>query len=548
MRINLPVTQHEYPFPPDQTLVSVTDLKGRITYCNQAFIDVSGYTREELLGQPHNLIRHPDVPAEAFRDLWETIQAGRPWSGLVKNRRKNGDHYWVLANATPMRDGERITGYLSVRSRPERAAVEAAEGLYAQMRAEAEAGKLVHVLRHGQLLRQTSMGRLQRLLRPGLGGKLLLAQLGAMAAVLGLATAGLPAPLLWGAGALLTAGSIGLTRALALRPLKSLVQEANILASGDLSHEVALDRTDVIGQLQQALRQMSVNLRTVVQDVRSEIDRLNNEALEIAAGNQNLAERTESQASSLEQTAASMEQITGTVQQSADAAAHGAQMAHETSAIAARSNEAVQAVAQTMSEITTSSQRIGAIIELVEGVAFQTNLLALNAAVEAARAGEAGRGFAVVAGEVRSLAQRTTESARQIRQLIAESGETVSRGSARTRDAMARMQEAIDSVTKVSTALDQISRASQEQKSGISQVSTAMAHMDSITQQNAALVEQLAVAARSLQRQAQGVSDSMRLFRLQRGEHSLAQLDAVALRRENRALPAQQADRPRALH
>jgi len=544
MRINLPVTQHEYPFPPDQTLVSVTDLKGRITYCNQAFIDVSGYTREELLGQPHNLIRHPDVPAEAFRDLWETIQAGRPWSGLVKNRRKNGDHYWVLANATPMRDGERITGYLSVRAKPAREAVEAAEALYAQMRAEAEAGKLVHVLRHGQLLRRGALGRLQRLLRPGLSGKLLLAQLGAMVAVLGLATAGLPTPLLWGAGTLLAAASIGLTRGLALRPLRALVQEANILASGDLSHEVTPDRNDVIGQLQQALRQMSVNLRTVVQDVRSEIDRLNSEALEIAAGNQDLAERTESQASSLEQTAASMEQITDTVQQSAAAAAHGAQMAHETSTIAARSNEAVQAVAQTMSEITSSSQRIGAIIELVEGVAFQTNLLALNAAVEAARAGEAGRGFAVVAGEVRSLAQRTTDSARQIRQLIAESGETVTRGSTRTRDAMARMQEAIESVAKVSTALDQISRASEEQRAGIGQVSTAVAQMDAITHQNAALVEQLATAARSLQQQAQGVSDSMRLFRLRRGEPSIAQRDAVALRRENRALPHRQQPAP----
>lgn len=536
MRINLPVTQHEYPFPPDQTLVSVTDLKGRITYCNQAFIDISGYTREELLGQPHNLIRHPDMPAEAFRDLWATIEEGRPWSGLVKNRRKTGEHYWVLANATPMRDGEHITGYLSVRSRPERAAVEAAEALYAQMRAEAQAGKLVHVVRHGRVLRQTVLGRLQRLLRPGLSGKLMLTQLAAMLAVLGLATAGLPEPLLWGAGALLTAGSIWLTRALAVRPLYSLAHEANILASGDLSYEISLGRHDVIGQLQQALRQMSVNLRTVAQDVRGEIDRLHSEAQEIAAGNQNLAERTESQASSLEQTAASMEQITGTVQQSAEAAAHGAQMAHETSAIAARSNEAVQAVAQTMTEIASASQRIGAIIELVEGVAFQTNLLALNAAVEAARAGEAGRGFAVVASEVRNLAQRTTESAREIRQLIAESGATVARGNTRTREAMTRMQDAIDSVTKVSTALDQISRASEEQRSGITQIGSAVAHMDSITQQNAALVEQLAVAARSLQRQAQDVSDSMRLFRLQRGERSIAQLDAVALRRENRPL------------
>ncbi|KRH99686.1 PAS domain-containing methyl-accepting chemotaxis protein [Curvibacter sp. PAE-UM] len=539
MRINLPVTRHEFPFPSDQTLVSVTDLKGRITYCNQAFIDISGYSREELLGQAHNIVRHPDMPQEAFRDLWETIEAGSPWSGLVKNRRKNGDHYWVQANATPMRDGDRITGYLSVRARPARADVEAAEQLYALMREEAQRGRLVHVLRHGQLLRRTAWGRLQRLLRPGTEGQLLLIQLLAGAAVLGLAASGLPAPLVWGGAALVAAAGFWLSRALTITPLHALVREANTLAAGDLSHEVRTGATGPVGQLQQALHQMSVNLRTVVQDVRGEIDRLNREALEIAAGNQHLAERTESQASSLVQTAASMEQISATVQQSADSAAHGAQMAHETSSIAGRSNEAVRAVAQTMTEITASSQRIGAIIELVEGVAFQTNLLALNAAVEAARAGEAGRGFAVVAGEVRSLAQRTTAAAREIRQLIQESGAKVSQGSTRTRDAMARVQEAIDAVAKVSTALDQISLASEEQKSGISQISAAVVQMDTITQQNAALVEQLAVAARSLQQQTQGVSDSMRLFRLVRGELSLAQKDAVTLRRENRLLLGQ---------
>lgn len=149
MRNNQPVTGKAYTFPSDQTLISVTDLKGRITYGNTHFTKASGYSREELLGQPHNIIRHPDMPAEAFRDLWATIEGGSPWSGLVKNRRKNGDHYWVRANATPVRSGDRTVGYLSVRTVPSAAEVEAAERLYATMRQEAATGRLIHCIEHG---------------------------------------------------------------------------------------------------------------------------------------------------------------------------------------------------------------------------------------------------------------------------------------------------------------------------------------------------------------------------------------------------------------
>lgn len=172
MRLNLPVTQQEFTIPDGVTLVSVTDLTSRITYCNPAFVAVSGYSREELLGQPHNLVRHPDMPAEAFRDMWATLQSGSPWSATVKNRRKNGDHYWVQANATPMKDGDRIAGFLSVRTLPTREQVAAAEALYATMREEASEGRLVHVLARGAVLRQSLAGRLRRALTPGQRGQL----------------------------------------------------------------------------------------------------------------------------------------------------------------------------------------------------------------------------------------------------------------------------------------------------------------------------------------------------------------------------------------
>ena len=182
MRINLPVTQNAYLFPADQTLISITDLKGRITYCNANFIAVSGYSQNELLGQPHNLIRHPDMPAEAYRDMWSTVQAGLPWTALVKNRRKNGDYYWVRANATPMRNGGRIVGYLSVRTHVPDEDIAAAEKLYAVMRREAEDGRLVHVLRRGELITNTLFGRIRRALAIGPRGKLYLATLAAVGA------------------------------------------------------------------------------------------------------------------------------------------------------------------------------------------------------------------------------------------------------------------------------------------------------------------------------------------------------------------------------
>jgi aerotaxis receptor len=536
MRSNLPVTQHEYAFPSGLTLVSVTDLKGRITYCNPAFIKLSGFERDELLGQAHNLVRHPDMPEEAFRDMWTTIQSGLPWSGVVKNRRKSGDHYWVQANATPMLDGDQITGYLSVRSEPTRAAIEAADKLYALMREEAQHGRLVHVLRQGQVMRNDLAGRIVRLLTLGTSGKLMLVQLLAVCAIAALAMLGLPGafyvPMTLG----VAAAGYWATRQLAVKPLQRLVVGANPLASGDLSYEVATDATGMAGQLQQALKQMSLNLRTVVHDVRSEVVNLTTGISEIAAGNDDLSARTESQAGSLEQTAASMEEITTRVGQSATVATHGAELAHEAEGVTKEGSEAVNAVADTMRNITDSSKKIGEMNLLIEAVAFQTNILALNAAVEAAHAGEQGRGFAVVAAEVRALATRTAEAAKSIRALVGEADSRVAQGNVCTDDAKAHLHGAIDSVRQVSTALDEISASAVEEKLSISQINEAVVHMDSLTQQNSALVEQIAAAAHSLQLQSEGVNNSMRLFRLQKGEVTLSQLDTVDMRRNAKLL------------
>ena len=517
MRLNLPTTGCEYAFPKGQTLVSTTDTQGRITHCNAAFVAVSGYRRDELVGQPHNMIRHPDMPEEAFRDMWATIASGRPWSAPVKNRRKDGDHYWVMANATPLLQDGRPVGYMSVRTEATRAQIAAAEQLYATMREEKQAGRRVHRLSAGRVLRHTLVGRAAHgLATLGLSARLALVLLSLLLASL-VAGGLLPGAAGWALQlALFGAAWWYLARRL-VQPIAGLTQVANRVAAGDLTAMVRRSRNDELGDLEQALGQLSFNLFAIVRDARDESDAMRLGAQEIAQGNLDLSARTESQASSLEQTAAAMEQITGTVRQSADAARQATALAGQANAAATRSREAVDSVGQTMRDIEGDSTRIGEITQVIDSIAFQTNILALNAAVEAARAGEQGRGFAVVAGEVRALAQRSAGAAREIKGLIDQSAQRVAQGQQRTQAARATMAEVVEGVRRVSAIVGEISHASQEQLAGISEVNTAVGQLDTITQDNAALVEEVAAAAQGLVRTAGAVTDAVQVFRLEAG-------------------------------
>ena len=541
MRVNLPVVDKEFPFPPGQNLVSTTDLKGRILYCNPAFISTSGFTKEELLGQPHNMIRHPDMPEEAFRDMWETIEKGLPWVGFVKNRRKDGTYYWVKANVTPLMDGDRPGAFLSVRTQPTREQVAFAEALYAEMRAEKAAGKLVHRVREGEVIKDTLTNKLRRALTLGVEGQIVL--MTTLMVFLGVAASDLIDANL-GDGSLryltelLVIVGVGLVggsfiKRLSIEPLKKMLKFANRMAAGDLTQNMENTRTDVIGKLFGALGQLNVNLQTVVGDARTEVNHMRDATAEIAAGNQDLSARTESQASSLEETASSMEEITGTVRNSAESAQEASVLAEQAVNVAQRSGDAVGQVTNTMHLISESSKRIGEIIQVIDSIAFQTNILALNAAVEAARAGEQGRGFAVVASEVRALAQRTTSAAKEIKQLIDESASKVDAGNRLTEAAQKTMMDALSSVRQLGTMITEISTGAREQLMGISQVNEAVAQMDTITQQNAALVEEIAASAMQLQGQAATVGETVAIFRLGSGDAPMQ--DAVALRKANRA-------------
>lgn len=298
------------------------------------------------------------------------------------------------------------------------------------------------------------------------------------------------------------------------RGVESAREVAQRIGAGDLSQDIRITSQDEIGQLLGALRDMQNNLAHVVRTVRVGSDNVALASSEIAHGNQDLSSRTENQAAALEETSASMEQLGSTVQQNADNARQANQLAQNASNVAVQGGQVVAQVVDTMKGISESSTRIADIISVIDGIAFQTNILALNAAVEAARAGEQGRGFAVVAGEVRSLAGRSAEAAKEIKALITASVERVGQGTALVDQAGATMDEVVASIRRVTDIMGEISAASTEQSAGVAQVGEAVSQMDQATQQNAALVEQMSAAATSLHNQAQELVQAVAVFKL----------------------------------
>jgi len=912
MRTNLPVTQNEVILADNTLIVSKTDLKGRITYINRDFLEISGFTEAELIGEPHNLVRHPDMPVEAFEDLWRTLKEGRPWTGYVKNRCKNGDYYWVLANATPIWEAGQLTGYMSVRRKPDAAVVAQVEQVYRQFREKRQGSLRIEygqVVSGKSLLKDISlMGRLmmnfaivgplmlllaamllfalsrtndnvrnmyeQRTVPIEIIGKIgrLMADNRAQIALAvqhdpvspfarmhdhpasmhvdtvekniaeitalwaeydkmtespehrALAEAYVAARKIYvqeglkpalelirneqysevnvtlikkinpsytaasakaeelfnflkkesqadylaaeerykqswmvAIGLFLLVGvagtlvSVGFVRAVR-RPIDNAIDAFRNITQGNYSNVIDITRDNELGKLNQALQSMQTRLgfevaeakrqadetlrikialdnvstgvmianpeRTIIyanhsvkrilkgaeseikkqlpnfdadnmvgvnidtfhknpahqakllaeltttytanleigsrhlrvsaspvindqgvrlgavaewldrtaevaverevesiivgasegdftrrlatddkegffrnlaeglnqlletassglsavaavlgslsrgdltqtmsgdyqgtfgqlkDDTNTTVERLrevvgrikeateaiNVAAKEIAAGNQDLSSRTEEQASSLEETASSMEQLNATVKQNAESARQANELAGTSNEIATRGGQMVKQVVGTMSGIQASSKKIADIVGVIDSIAFQTNILALNAAVEAARAGEQGRGFAVVASEVRNLAQRSATAAKEIKVLIAESVDKVESGAQLVNEAGSTMDEVVTSFQQVARLVMDITNASREQSSGIEQVTQAVSQMDEVTQQNAALVEEAAAAAESLEEQAQGLVQSVGMFKLAEGHAGSTNLPGPVLR------------------
>ena len=519
MRQNLPVTNREVLVLDDQAIVSKTDMNGNIVYVNPYFSQVSGFSEAELLGSPQNIVRHPDMPAEAFADLWASIQAGTPWTGLVKNRCKNGDFYWVRANVTPIREAGKTIGYMSVRVKADKDQVKAAEEAYAAIRNK-EGGNIV--IKNGQIVRPGLAHLLHNLTHMSLNLRIWAATsivncLQLLVCVISLFASGgkITNYAIFGAtllGFLINVFLWYTLRMSVLKPLGKALNGARAIAAGDLSGSFETESTDEVGQLLRALQQMNSNLIATIRDVRINVETMAVATKQIAVGNMDLSGRTESQAASLEETASSIEEFSSTVKQNADNSVQANELAVAASKVAVQGGEIVAEVITTMDEINTSSKKIVDIIALIEGIAFQTNILALNAAVEAARAGEQGRGFAVVAGEVRNLAQRSSVAAKDIKQLIEISVGKVGAGMLQVNRAGATMEQVVSSVKQVTAIMQEISIASREQSIGVDQVNQAIAHMDQVTQQNAALVEEAAAAATRLAEEAASLSQAVSLF------------------------------------
>lgn len=312
-----------------------------------------------------------------------------------------------------------------------------------------------------------------------------------------------------------------------IAPMNRLIESIRHIASGDLVKRIDVEGSNEMGQLAENLRHMQSELMRTVGDVRNGANAIYSGASEIAMGNNDLSSRTEQQAASLEETAASMEQLTATVKQNAENARQASHLALSASETAQKGGKVVDNVVQTMRDIASSSQKIADIISVIDGIAFQTNILALNAAVEAARAGEQGRGFAVVAGEVRNLAQRSAQAAREIKSLMEDSVSRVDVGSTLVESAGETMDEIVNAVTRVTDIMGEIASASDEQSRGIDQVGLAVAEMDRVTQQNASLVEESAAAAAALEEQASRLTQAVAVFRIHQQQQRAREVAAV---------------------
>ena len=480
MRMNLPVTGREVSYSDSANILSTTDLNGDITYVNPDFIRISGFDEQELLGQHHNVVRHPDMPPEAFADLWSCVRAGRSWMGMVKNRCKNGDHYWVSAFVTPISRDGRVVEYQSVRTKPRPEQVAAAEQLYARLRDK----------RPPAALRRRPLSVRSRV--AALAGVAAGACAGIGGAIAGVSPG---AALLLAACAALASGGLAYA---ALAPLRQLAEQARRLGDNPVGQLVYTGRRDEFGEIGFAMQMLETEAGAMVGRIGDASRQLNRHAHELLAAmdsSTRSASRQQSEtdqvATAINQMAASIQDVAANALRTAEAATHahgeaasGEQIVSLTGSSILRLAEEIQRAAEVIHQLETHSQEISRVLEVIHSIAEQTNLLALNAAIEAARAGDQGRGFAVVADEVRSLALRTSSATAEIQRTIA----TLQDG---TRQAVQVMQHSREEAQRSVAHAGEAERSLNGINSRVNEISEMSSQIAAAVEQQSAVSEEI---------------------------------------------------------
>ena len=519
MRKNLPVTNVETILPDNQFIYSRTDLKGVITEANQAFCDVSGYTREEMVGQPHNMVRHPDMPEAAFKDMWADLKIGRPWRGIVKNRRKDGGFYWVVANASPVRENRQIVGYQSVRSRPSREEIEAATAAYEKINRGSTSLVVIHghaVYRHSALVKAMTSLRGQTYFLGFL--VLLLGCIDLSEVVFGL-DFGWVHEALMGLSIAYAIYFVGFFVPKLSRDLDKMADwTESLLTTGNLKRRLQIQRSDMLGSVVNRMDAFVSSVQATIQGMADTAKHVAESTSEVEAGMHVVHRSAEKQSEATSAAAAAVEEVTVSIGEVAEHARSTKEVALNTGDVsregAKRSGEACTTITELAGTVKESAEKVetlgqrSAEISHIAGeikeIADQTNLLALNAAIEAARAGEQGRGFAVVADEVRKLAERTGRATQQISSMIdliqqdtQRAVEGMRSGASQVEAGVSLVHSAQDALQKINDEMgdtiqrvNEISHASDEQREAMTLLAQNVEQVAAMTEQNVAVVTQ----------------------------------------------------------